>query len=42
MSAPAFNWPAVSAIYGFEMKRTWRTLMQSIISPVLSDGTRAM
>ncbi len=38
MSAPAFNWPAVSAIYGFEMKRTWRTLMQSIISPVLSTS----
>lgn len=38
MSAPAFNWPAVQAIYGFEMKRTWRTLMQSIISPVLSTS----
>lgn len=38
MSAPAFNWPAVKAIYGFEMKRTWRTLMQSIISPVLSTS----
>jgi ABC-2 type transport system permease protein len=38
MSAPAFNWPAVSAIYKFEMKRTWRTLMQSIVSPVLSTS----
>lgn len=38
MSAPAFNWPAVKAIYGFEMKRTWRTLMQSIVSPVLSTS----
>jgi ABC-2 type transport system permease protein len=38
MSAPAFNWPAVQAIYGFEMKRTWRTLMQSIVSPVLSTS----
>jgi ABC-2 type transport system permease protein len=30
------NWHAVRAIYGFEMARTWRTVMQSIISPVLS------
>ncbi len=30
------NWPAIRAIYGFEMARTWRTVMQSIISPVLS------
>jgi ABC-2 type transport system permease protein len=29
---------AVRAIYGFEMARTWRTLMQSIISPVLSTS----
>ena len=26
------NWHAVRAIYTFEMARTWRTLMQSIIS----------
>jgi ABC-2 type transport system permease protein len=32
------NLPAVSAIYRFEMARTWRTLMQSIISPVLSTS----
>jgi len=32
------NLHAVSAIYGFEMARTWRTLMQSIISPVLSTS----
>ena len=32
------NWPAVSAIYGFEMARTRRTLMQSIISPVISTS----
>ena len=32
------NLPAVRAIYGFEMARTWRTLMQSIISPVLSTS----
>jgi ABC-2 type transport system permease protein len=30
------NTPAMRAIYGFEMARTRRTLMQSIISPVLS------
>jgi len=38
MSAPAFNVHAVKAIYNFEMKRTWRTLMQSIVSPVLSTS----
>ncbi|QCK85124.1 ABC transporter permease [Phreatobacter aquaticus] len=32
------NITAVQAIYGFEMARTWRTLMQSIISPVLSTS----
>ena len=32
------NWHAVRAIYLFEMHRTWRTLMQSIISPVLSTS----
>ena len=32
------NLPAVRAIYGFEMARTRRTLMQSIISPVLSTS----
>jgi ABC-2 type transport system permease protein len=32
------NLQAVRAIYGFEMHRTWRTLMQSIISPVLSTS----
>ena len=38
-SAPATpNWHAVRAIYGFEMARTWRTLMQSIISPVISTS----
>jgi ABC-2 type transport system permease protein len=29
---------AVQAIYQFEMARTWRTLMQSIVSPVLSTS----
>ncbi len=32
------NLYAVRAIYGFEMKRTWRTLMQSVVSPVLSTS----
>lgn len=32
------NWPAVRAIYGFEMARAWRTVMQSIISPVMSTS----
>ena len=32
------NLHAVGAIYAFEMARTWRTLMQSIISPVLSTS----
>lgn len=32
------NWRAVRAIYLFEMARTWRTLLQSIVSPVLSTS----
>ena len=32
------NWHAVKAIYNFEMARTWRTLMQSIVSPVSSTS----
>jgi ABC-2 type transport system permease protein len=32
------NWYAVRAIYRFEMARTGRTLMQSIVSPVLSTS----
>jgi ABC-2 type transport system permease protein len=32
------NLPAIRAIYLFEMARTWRTLMQSIIAPVLSTS----
>ena len=32
------NWHAVRAIYGFEMARTFRTLTQSIASPVLSTS----
>jgi ABC-2 type transport system permease protein len=30
------NWRAIRAIYSFEMARTWRTLFQSILSPVIS------
>jgi len=32
------NIPAIRAIYKFELARTWRTLMQSIASPVLSTS----
>ena len=34
----SMNLHAVRAIYRFEMARAWRTLMQSIISPVLSTS----
>ena len=29
---------AIRAIYRFEMARTWRTLLQSIVSPVISTS----
>ncbi len=32
------NWHAIRAIYAFEMKRTARTLLQSIVSPVISTS----
>jgi ABC-2 type transport system permease protein len=32
------NFQAVRAIYLFEMARTWRTLLQSIVAPVLSTS----
>src|SRR3954462_15607359 len=32
------NFEAVKAIYKFEMARTWRTLFQSIVSPVISTS----
>ena len=32
------NWTGVGAIYKFELARTWRTLFQSIASPVLSTA----
>ena len=34
----SMNLQAVKAIYRFEMARTWRTLTQSIISPVISTS----
>src|SRR5205085_5560341 len=37
MSAPV-NLQAIQAIYMFEMSRTFRTLLQSIISPVISTS----
>ena len=32
------NWRAVKAIYMFEMARTWRTLLQSVVAPVVSTS----
>ncbi len=32
------NWYGIKAIYFFEMARAWRTLMQSLASPVLSTS----
>jgi ABC-2 type transport system permease protein len=32
------NWYAVRAIYFFEMARMWRTIVQSIVAPVLSTS----
>lgn len=32
------NFYAIRAIYAFEMERTWRTLMQSVASPVISTA----
>ena len=34
----AMNFRAIRAIYLFEMARTWRTLLQSIVSPVVSTS----
>jgi ABC-2 type transport system permease protein len=38
MSALTVNWHAIRAIYLFEMARTWRTPLQSIVSPVISTS----
>tara|TARA_R110000772_G_scaffold60156_5_gene135846 strand:+ start:123 stop:884 length:762 start_codon:yes stop_codon:yes gene_type:complete len=32
------NYPAIRAIFKYEMARTWRTVTQSIVSPVLSTS----
>ena len=32
------NWNAIRAIYRFEMARTLRTVVQSIVSPVVSTS----
>ena len=32
------NWHAVRTIYAFEMARWWRTVLQSIVSPVISTS----
>lgn len=32
------NWPAVTAIYRFEMARFWRTALQSIVAPVIATS----
>ena len=32
------NWPAVTAIYRYEMARTLRTMFQSVVSPVISTS----
>ncbi|TVV73840.1 ABC transporter permease [Sphingomonas solaris] len=32
------NWTAVRALYMFELARTWRTLFQSILTPVLTTS----
>src|SRR6186713_1815194 len=32
------NFYAIRAIYLFEMARTWRTLLQSLVSPVISTS----
>jgi ABC-2 type transport system permease protein len=38
MNAGFINWHAIVAIFRFEMARTWRTPMQSILSPVISTS----
>ena len=32
------NWQAIRAIYGFEMARTFRTILQSLVAPVISTS----
>src|SRR5699024_2975028 len=35
---PRMNPRSIGAIYRFEMARTWRTLLQSIVAPVISTS----
>ncbi|MDP3408617.1 ABC transporter permease [Bosea sp. (in: a-proteobacteria)] len=37
-TSPMVNWQAIAAIYRFEMARTLRTPLQSVVSPVLSTS----
>ena len=32
------NWHGVKAIFLFEMARTWRTVLQSLVAPVISTS----
>ena len=38
MNPLSMNWPAVGAIYSFEMARFWRTGLQSIVAPVIATS----
>ena len=38
MNPLSMNWPAVGAIYRFEMARFWRTGLQSIVAPVIATS----
>lgn len=38
MNPLAMNWPAIRAIYLFEMARFWRTGLQSIVAPVIGTS----
>ena len=38
MNPLAMNWPAIRAIYLFEMARFWRTGLQSIVAPVIATS----
>ncbi len=38
MNPAHMNWYGIAAIYRFEMARTFRTLLQSIVSPVISTS----
>ena len=38
--SPAVNWPGIWAIFHHEMMRFFRTIMQSMLSPVISTTLR--